>query len=34
MKKIVVVGSTNIDFVVRLTEMPKKGETVHAICQE
>ena len=29
MKKIVVVGSTNIDFVVRLTEMPKKGETVH-----
>ena len=24
MKKIVVVGSTNIDFVVRLTEMPKK----------
>lgn len=28
MKKIVVVGSTNIDFVVRLTEMPKKGETV------
>ena len=28
MKKIVVVGSTNIDFVVRLTEMPKKGDKI------
>ncbi len=28
MKKIVVVGSSNIDFVLRVAEMPRKGETI------
>ena len=30
MKKILVAGSSNIDFVLRVTEMPRKGETVRA----
>ena len=29
MKKILVAGSSNIDFVLRVAEMPKKGETIH-----
>lgn len=29
MKKILVVGSSNIDLVVRVAEMPRKGETIH-----
>lgn len=28
MKKIIVAGSSNIDFVLRVAEMPKKGETI------
>jgi len=30
-KKIVVVGSSNVDFVMNVTEMPQKGETL--LCQ-
>lgn len=30
MKKILVAGSSNIDFVLRVDEMPRKGETVRA----
>ena len=29
MKKILVAGSSNIDFVLRVAEMPQKGETIH-----
>lgn len=29
MKKILVAGSSNIDFVLRVVDMPKKGETIH-----
>ncbi len=29
MKKILVAGSSNIDFVLRVAEMPRKGETIH-----
>ena len=28
MKKILVIGSTNIDFVVKVNEFPVAGETV------
>lgn len=31
MRKIVVVGSANIDLVARVEEMPRKGETIRAI---
>lgn len=30
MKKIAVVGSINIDFVLRVKNFPKKGETIHS----
>lgn len=29
MKKILIVGSSNIDFVLRVVDMPRKGETIH-----
>lgn len=29
MKKILIVGSSNIDFVLRVADMPRKGETIH-----
>lgn len=29
MKKILVIGSSNIDFVLQVEEMPRKGETIH-----
>ncbi len=29
MKKICVIGSLNMDLVVNVDEMPKKGQTLH-----
>ncbi len=31
MKKIAVIGSINIDFVFKVKDFPKKGETIHSL---